>query len=155
MTDANEQEQSLAPTEERSIEQWINQTYRGTIMLIVVLSGIYALSPVDALPDIIPVVGQVDDIATLAAGGSALAFLTAIRPLAIVIAKRPLLRAGCITVIAIAGVLMIAGALPFSMASICWWMRCRAQTHSRSESAPRLKEIRYSAASTESVNPPV
>jgi uncharacterized membrane protein YkvA (DUF1232 family) len=111
MSENAEQEQALVPAQRRGIEEWVNLGYRGSVILIVVLSGIYALSPVDAVPDILPVIGQIDDIATLAAGGGSVAFLTAIRPLAVAIAKRPVLRAGCITVIAIVGLMMLAGAL--------------------------------------------
>ena len=111
MSENAEQEKALAPAERRSIEDWVNQSYRGSVITIVILSAIYALSPVDALPDIVPVIGQIDDIATLIAGSSSVAFLTAMRPFAVYIAKRPVLRAGCITVIVITGIMMLVGAL--------------------------------------------
>ncbi len=75
----------------------------------------YALSPIDLIPDFIPVLGQIDDIVLVPAGillairlipGDVLADL---RLRAAVIAERPTSRAGMVVIIAIWAV--CAGAL--------------------------------------------
>lgn len=47
----------------------------GVGLAVVVLAGLYVLSPVDAIPDFIPVAGQMDDAAV---GGSGLALVAAL-----------------------------------------------------------------------------
>lgn len=51
----------------------------GSILAILVLTGIYAFSPADAVPDLVPVAGQVNDLAAVLAGGGTLGFLVALR----------------------------------------------------------------------------
>lgn len=51
----------------------------GSILAIIVLTAIYTFFPVDAVPDFIPVAGQVDDIAAIFAGGSTVTFLAVLR----------------------------------------------------------------------------
>jgi hypothetical protein len=43
------------------------------------LTAIYVFSPVDLVPDLIPVAGQADDIAAILAGGGSVTFLTIMR----------------------------------------------------------------------------
>jgi hypothetical protein len=91
-----------------NVERYVNLTYRAGIILIIVLSGIYALSPVDTVPDIVPLAGQVDDLAALISGGGAIAFITAIRPFVMAIMKRPVMRAGCLFIAAMT-IFMLVG----------------------------------------------
>lgn len=51
----------------------------GSILAIIVLTAIYTFFPIDAVPDFIPVAGQVDDIAAIFAGGSTVTFLAVLR----------------------------------------------------------------------------
>jgi hypothetical protein len=51
----------------------------GSILVIIILTLLYALSPIDFVPDLIPVAGQADDIAAILAGGGSITFLTILR----------------------------------------------------------------------------
>jgi len=97
-----------------NLEKWINVTYRGGVLLLVLLSGAYALSPVDAVPDVLLGPGQVDDIAVLLSGGGSVAFLTMLRKIMVIIANRPALRTGClIVVVFIGGMMLVLSLLAF------------------------------------------
>lgn len=63
------------PLARRAVDWGIN----GSIIAIIILTALYALSPIDALPDVIPVAGQVDDLAAILAGGGSITFLTVLR----------------------------------------------------------------------------
>ncbi|NDJ76298.1 MAG: DUF1232 domain-containing protein [Chloroflexi bacterium] len=55
---------------------------RGTnlsLIIILVLTALYVISPVDLIPGIIPVAGQADDLAAVVAGGGAASFVAALR----------------------------------------------------------------------------
>ncbi|MBN1201497.1 MAG: DUF1232 domain-containing protein [Anaerolineae bacterium] len=52
---------------------------RGSIIAIIILTAIYVLSPVDFVPDLIPVAGQADDLAAIIAGGGSVTFLAVAR----------------------------------------------------------------------------
>jgi hypothetical protein len=51
----------------------------GSILAILLLTVLYVLSPVDLIPDLIPVAGQADDIAAVLAGGGSVVFLALLR----------------------------------------------------------------------------
>ncbi len=51
----------------------------GSMLAILVLTLLYAFSPLDFIPDVIPLGGQVDDIAAILAGGGSIGFLTILR----------------------------------------------------------------------------
>ncbi len=51
----------------------------GSILAILLLTALYLFSPVDAIPDLIPFAGQVDDIGAVLAGGGTVTFLTVLR----------------------------------------------------------------------------
>ncbi len=51
----------------------------GSILAIILLTVIYTLSPIDAVPDFIPLAGQVDDLAAIFAGGGSVTFLAVLR----------------------------------------------------------------------------
>lgn len=114
MTQPNRPQNLPAPMPQQTPTQWINWSYKGGIVLIVILSGIYAFFPVDAIPDFVPVAGQVDDLLVLLSGGGAVAFLTGFRAIMVEIFKRPALRTGCLLAGIIGGgTLLVAAALIF------------------------------------------
>ncbi len=94
VSDAAQDEAPRSPAER--VEHWVNQAYRGGLVSVVVLSFVYAFFPVDVIPDLLLVVGQMDDLAVLLAGGGTAATMTALRPLLITIFRHPMLRAGCL-----------------------------------------------------------
>lgn len=67
------------PSRQPIAQQAFDLGITGSILAIIVLTAIYTFSPVDAVPDFIPVAGQVDDIAAIFAGGSTVTFLAVLR----------------------------------------------------------------------------
>jgi hypothetical protein len=51
----------------------------GSILAILLLTVLYVLSPIDLIPDVIPVAGQADDIAAVLAGSGSVVFLAILR----------------------------------------------------------------------------
>ena len=51
----------------------------GSIVAIVVLTALYVLSPLDFVPDVVPVFGQADDLAAVLAGSGSSLFLAVLR----------------------------------------------------------------------------
>jgi hypothetical protein len=51
----------------------------GSILAIIVLTILYTLSPVDFVPDIVPTASQVDGLAAILAGSSAVVALAVVR----------------------------------------------------------------------------
>ncbi len=58
-----------------------NLGFGSSILVIIALTVLYVLFPIDAVPDIIPVAGQADDLVAILAGGGSVAFMTALRHL--------------------------------------------------------------------------
>jgi uncharacterized membrane protein YkvA (DUF1232 family) len=74
------QQRALVPSQESPLtRRAVDWGLSGSIIAIILLTAIYAFSPIDLIPDFLPVAGQVDDIATIAAGGSSVVFLTIMR----------------------------------------------------------------------------
>lgn len=61
------------------IHQAFDWGISGSILAIIVLTILYTISPVDFMPDIVPVAGQVDDLAAIVAGGSSVTLLATLR----------------------------------------------------------------------------
>ncbi|MBN1678807.1 MAG: DUF1232 domain-containing protein [Anaerolineae bacterium] len=72
-----------------------NLGINGSILVIIVLTLIYTLSPIDAIPDFIPLAGQADDIAAIAAGSGSVLFLSVLR----LILRNRITRWGCLIVL--------------------------------------------------------
>lgn len=102
-------ETQIVPYE--NVHRWINTTYRGGVLLVILLSGVYAFFPIDAIPDLLPLAGQVDDLIVLLSGGTTVGVMTALRPLVAAIMKRPLLRTGCFLSVGLVLTVMLAGAV--------------------------------------------
>ena len=85
----------------------------------------YALSPIDLIPDFIPVLGYLDDLILLPLGiWLALALIpddvmADCRTKAAAVLQRPISRAGMIAIV----VLWIAGALALTLAAFAYWPR--------------------------------
>lgn len=85
----------------------IDWSTTGGIITVILLTLLYALSPVDAIPDVIPVAGQADDIVAVTAGTATAGFLAFVR-----IALRAMLatrigRKGCVILGAVMGVVTV------------------------------------------------
>ncbi|MBN2303214.1 MAG: DUF1232 domain-containing protein [Anaerolineae bacterium] len=65
--------------EDRGLPLSIDWGTKVGIAILVILTALYTLSPLDAIPDIIPVAGQVDDLVALVAGGGSVTFLAVLR----------------------------------------------------------------------------
>lgn len=76
----------------------------GSIIAIVLLTAIYAFSPVDFVPDFIPLAGQADDIAAITAGGGSVLFLTVMRYILRALMGSRAARWGCLIFIVLASI---------------------------------------------------
>lgn len=72
----------------------------GSIVAILLLTLLYAISPLDFVPDLIPVAGQADDLAAILAGGGSITFLTVLR----YVLRTRVGRWGCFFVIVLAAI---------------------------------------------------
>lgn len=51
------------------LNDWIDETYRDiskSSMVLIIISLLYLLNPLDVIPDIIPIIGYIDDVAVIA-----------------------------------------------------------------------------------------
>ncbi|HML20430.1 MAG TPA: YkvA family protein [Aggregatilinea sp.] len=94
---ARRQENSL-------LRQGVDWALGGSILAIVVITVLYVLSPVDAIPDILPVAGQADDVAAVLAGGASVAVATLARYILRGIVASRAGRIGCLVVIVLSSI---------------------------------------------------
>jgi len=97
-----------AQREQQVTRQALDWGISGSIIAILVLTALYAFSPIDFIPDVIPVAGQADDVAAILAGGGSVVFLTALRYLL----RSRVGRWGCLVGIVLAA---IGGFVVFSL----------------------------------------
>ena len=83
-------------------QQALDWGISGSVFAILILTVLYVLSPLDLIPDVLPVAGQVDDIAAILAGGGSITFLSVLR----YVLRSRVGRWGCLLVI----ILSAAGA---------------------------------------------
>jgi hypothetical protein len=60
-------------------QQALDWGISGSVFAILILTVVYVLSPLDLIPDVLPVVGQMDDIAAILAGSGSITFLAVLR----------------------------------------------------------------------------
>jgi len=89
-----------SPQGEPLIRQALDWGISGSIVAILVLTAVYALLPIDAIPDFIPFAGQADDIAAILAGGGSVTFLTILR----YVLRTRIGRWGCLVTIVLAAI---------------------------------------------------
>lgn len=54
-----------------------NWGLNASTLMVIVMTILYVISPVDAVPDVVPLAGQADDLAAILAGGTSATLLTA------------------------------------------------------------------------------
>ncbi len=86
--------------DEPLVRQALDWGISGSILAILVLTALYAFSPVDAIPDFIPFAGQADDIGAILAGGGSVTFLTILR----YVLRTHIGRWGCLIAIVLAAI---------------------------------------------------
>lgn len=82
------------------VQQAFDWGISGSILAIIALTILYTFFPLDVIPDVIPVAGQIDDIAAILAGGSSVTFLAALR----FILRTRIGRWGCLLVIILSAI---------------------------------------------------
>lgn len=97
----------IIPQEHVSARRAIDWSTTGGIITVILLTLLYAFSPIDAIPDVIPVAGQADDVVAVTAGTATAGFLAFLR-----IALRAMLasrigRKGCVILGALMGVVTV------------------------------------------------
>jgi len=98
---------AIEPQGSLTARRAIDWSTAGGIVTIIVLTLLYAVSPIDAIPDVIPIAGQADDVVAITAGTATAGFLAFLR-----IALRAMLasrigRKGCVILAAVIGVVTI------------------------------------------------
>ncbi len=82
------------------VQQAFDLGITGSIIATVLLTVLYAFLPVDAVPDFIPLAGQIDDIAAILAGGSSVTFLAVLR----FVMRSRVARVSCLVVIVLSAI---------------------------------------------------
>ncbi len=82
----------------------------GSIVAVILLTLLYVLSPIDAIPDLIPVAGQADDVAAVTAGTATAGILAFLRIVLRAMLASRIGRKGCVILAAVLG---IVGVLAF------------------------------------------
>ncbi|WP_238626114.1 YkvA family protein [Aggregatilinea lenta] len=86
------------------LRQGVDWALGGSILAIVVITVLYVLSPIDAIPDILPVAGQADDVAAVLAGGASVAVATLARYILRGVVASRAGRIGCLIVIGLSAI---------------------------------------------------
>lgn len=86
------------------LSQGVDWAMGGSILAIVIITILYVLSPLDVIPDLLPVAGQADDLAAVLAGGGAVAVATLARYILRGVVATRSGRIGCLFVIVLAGI---------------------------------------------------
>ena len=81
-------------------QQALDWGISGSVFAILILTVVYVLSPLDLIPDVLPVVGQMDDIAAILAGSGSITFLAVLR----YVLRSRVGRWGCLLVIVLSAV---------------------------------------------------
>lgn len=98
-------DRALEPYEEGQLtRRAVDWGIGGTILAIVVMTALYIFSPLDLVPDLIPVAGQADDVAAIFAGGGSVVFLTLLRYVSQAIMRSRTARIGCLIVVVLAAI---------------------------------------------------
>lgn len=77
------------------------------IILVLALTGLYTVSPLDLLPDVVPVAGQADDIVALLLGGGSVGLLTILRFLVSVLVGDAKARRSCLIILLVVAVPLV------------------------------------------------
>ncbi len=90
--------------ENELLSRGVDWAMGASILGIVVITILYVLSPLDVIPDVLPVAGQADDLAAVLAGGGSVAVATLARYILRSVVATRSGRVGCLIVIVLAGI---------------------------------------------------